>query len=528
MVGQHSAKTSERYVEYPPEPDRLQPFLDDLVSTIKDYQITHGSLIKLVWQEQKSTVPAQPVGAAIFPTQFPRHCFEEACDIQKLLNKLYVAVSEDDEWLERVLSDLIQNDGLIKILWSIHKTVKQEGLSQDLTMGIFRSDYMLHQPDIGNSDFTTSCIKQVECNHYFVAGGIHGNIVADMHRHLQRTGAYDCVGNSTETVESSMPVNKTLGFITDGLMNAHQAYGPPRSTHATQTCILYVVQPRNFNICDERPIEYKLWDRGIPTFRIHWGQDILDQTYLSDTKELIYTPRSRGKKDRYEVSVVYMRAAHNLFEFDQIGQSARLQLERSRAIKCPSIACHLTTLKRVQQALTKDGQLARFLPIEEAVRVKQIFMPMYCLDESVDGHRMRRVATDPISCMNYVLKPNLEGGGNNIYRENIAPFLAKIDPKRWSQYILMELIRPPPLINYLMMPQELYHGPVVSELGIFGICMWRRHTGHAEGDPLQKEVHITKNEQGGWSLKTKKSEVDEMSVVKGTHLLGHLIGLRVG
>jgi hypothetical protein len=67
-----------------------------------------------------------------------------------------------------------------------------------------------------------------------------------------------------------------------------------------------------------------------------------------------------------EVSVVYLRAGYEEKECDNVGKIARLRLERSRAIKCPTILSHLTTFKKVQQALATPGTLERFLPAEEA------------------------------------------------------------------------------------------------------------------------------------------------------------------
>ena len=42
----------------------------------------------------------------------------------------------------------------------------------------------------------------------------------------------------------------------------------------------------------------------------------------------------------------------------------------------------------------------------------------------------------------YVLKPNLEGGGNNIYNEKIVEMLLRSTPEDRKKYILMRKIRP--------------------------------------------------------------------------------------
>ena len=57
-----------------------------------------------------------------------------------------------------------------------------------------------------------------------------------------------------------------------------------------------------------------------------------------------------------------------------------------------------------------------------------------------------------------------------------------------------------------MMPHDLYHGEIVSELGVWGTCLWERKGG---------DVSFEEDKAAGWTFKSKPAEVDEMSVVKG-------------
>ncbi|TVY73606.1 Glutathione synthetase large chain [Lachnellula suecica] len=500
--------TSQAWKEFPPPLSDEQ--LEILVANIKDWQLTHGSLLKLVSSDEDSTVLAQPVGACLFPTLFPRQLFEQALDLQKTYDKLYARVAEDEEWLYSTLKGLIETYDLARVLWGIHQEVEREGYVQDVVLGIFRSDYML---DANTESVSTSeeiLLKQVEFNTISCAGGVHSNLVADMHRRLQRSGAYLPSDPNLETINissSSLPPSHTLSTLTTGLVAAHNLYGPPKSPNANQTCILFIVQPRNFNIADERPIEYALWDQDIPAYRVIFAEEVLAHTSLSPGRELLYHPPSRAGP--MEVSVVYFRAAFEADEFDDNGRKARLLLERSRAIKCPSILSHLTTFKKVQQALALPGGLRRFLTEDEAVRIASTFAPIYPMDESEIGMAARKLALSSISSKSYILKPSLEGGGHNIYGEDIPRFLSRTPKNKWSNYILMEKITSPAIHNLSMSPRGFYRGPVVSELGIFGICLWKRDE-NTEG-----RVEITQDLNPCWSFKTKSASVNEMSVVKG-------------
>ena len=60
---------------------------------------------------------------------------------------------------------------------------------------------------------------------------------------------------------------------------------------------------------------------------------------------------------------------------------ARLMMERSLAIKSPSIHYHLAGTKKVQQELAKAGQVERFLDDQTEIEsVRDVFTGLYSLD----------------------------------------------------------------------------------------------------------------------------------------------------
>lgn len=232
-----------------------------------------------------------------------------------------------------------------------------------------------------------------------------------------------------------------------------------------------------------------------------WG-DVLPYSSLTKFRELLFHPPWIASP--VEISVVYLRAGYEAHEYDERGQATRLHLEKSAAIKCPSVLGHLTTLKKVQQALTLPGALEHFLTEAEAALVRGTFVSVYPLDESEAGRDARRLARDDPT--NYILKPSLEGGGHNVYGEAIPEFLASVPPSQWASYILMERIQPAARTNLLMGPAGIDGGDVISELGILGTCLWRRQRGGC--DMLESAV-------AGFTFKTKHAEIEELNVVKG-------------
>lgn len=60
--------------------------------------------------------------------------------------------------------------------------------------------------------------------------------------------------------------------------------------------------------------------------------------------------------------------------------NARLLIERSKAIKCPSIQHHLAGSKKIQQELSKENVLEKFLSQNEAKLLRATFVDQYSFD----------------------------------------------------------------------------------------------------------------------------------------------------
>nr|GFD58583.1 glutathione synthetase, chloroplastic [Tanacetum cinerariifolium] len=83
---------------------------------------------------------------------------------------------------------------------------------------------------------------------------------------------------------------------------------------------------------------------------------------------------------------IYYRAGYSPDDYvKEQDWEARLHLEKSRAIKCPSVLTQLAGCKKVQQVLATphSPHLKRFLPDDEiASQLLKTFAPIYPLDKS--------------------------------------------------------------------------------------------------------------------------------------------------
>ncbi|KAF1971783.1 glutathione synthase [Bimuria novae-zelandiae CBS 107.79] len=495
---------------YPPE---LSPEeADFLLTSLKDWSIAHGLAVRpapsfVQPNQDPAGVLAATAPVTLFPSLFPRKCFEEGLSIQTAYNELYSAIARDEDWLKGIVEELIDIDDFVGKLWQTHLAVKKEGYVQDLSLGLFRSDYMVHTDQASPS--SSSGLKQVEFNTIASSFGGLSSQVSRLHNYLLSIDAYPASAISTIKAEALRQSNSTSS-LAQGLAAAHKAYGSSRTGRAL--CVLFVVQDPERNVFDQRHLEYALFEEnGVRAFRLPFEQTLL-HTKLDTDRTLLYTPPN-SPSTSYEVTTIYFRAGYSPEDYPETKEwDARLHLEKSRAIKCPSVLTHLAGCKKVQQVLATphSPHLKRFLPNDDvASKVLATFAPIYPLDDSEAGKEAKKLAQDVNSASRYVLKPQREGGGNNVYRKAIPPFLEKLPHKHWPAYILMEMIEPPPLTNAILRNGELQRGGVIGELGVYGVCLWRNET---EGKDAGQ---ILENWEAGYLLRTKGDQSEEGGVAAG-------------
>jgi glutathione synthetase len=309
-----------------------------------------------------------------------------------------------------------------------------------------------------------------------------------------------------------MPENTSTQSLAAGLRFAFETY--TKSAPNRNCCIIFLVQEPERNIFDQRHLEYELRTQKTPTpvFRLPFGQ-ILLQTKIANTpkRELLYHLPSNPTQI-FEVAVVYFRAGYGPQDYpDATAWQARFHIERSNAIKCPTILTQLAGAKKVQQVLatpksSESSILNRFniASPSDLEAVQKTFTNIFPLDDTPAGLKARKLALDPERCKGYVLKPQREGGGNNVYRSAIPTFLKSLPETYWKSYILMEIITPPPVRNLILRNGMIERGGVICELGVYGACVWD-----------QKTKEILYNEESGYLLRTKGDKSEEGGVAAG-------------
>ncbi len=456
-----------------PHPSPPQPDLStrELIDEAMDYALSLGLLMRTA----DGRLTHAPF--TLFPSDFPRAAFEQAWALADDFNRLLTAMARNHEFLSRVSAPIAAADPFTGHLFDTYGAARDKGPGQPLALGLFRSDYLLQAGTQGDP-----ALRQVELNAIASAFGALGSRVTRMHRYLSERFAV--------VPQASLPLNLAEQGLADAMAAAWRQYDQ------ADTSILFVVQPGERNVFDQRYLEHRLWNgHGIRVLRRSLAQIQSSSSLDSHTGALLL--------EHTEIALVYFRAGYTPDDYPGEAEwSARELIERSTAIKCPSLAWQLCGTKKMQQTLAMPGVLEDILPDRERIaRIRGCFAGLSALDSVVAVEAALQSPTD------FVLKPQREGGGNNLYGEAMVQALRGLRDEERDGWILMERIHPPVSENTLLRDGvEPTQTRVVSELGIFAACLGR------DGELLESRTL-------GHLLRTKPAHADEGGVAAGVAVL---------
>jgi glutathione synthetase len=481
----------------------LQDLVEDATSWCSQHGLVYGAGISDV---PVATVPA-PI--SLIPVPFPRESFLGAKQAATVFNLMADAVSRDDEYLHRVLAPAARYDPFTARLLELHghtadARAKKVQSGRDFTLSITRTDYMVHQP--------TNALLQVELNTIAASFGCLSTLVSRMHHHileryLSITGRTDSLdGDVTDrarldSILESLPSNNAMDGLADALGQAVKSHGSPNSV------LLMVVQPNERNAYDQKWLQFTLWERHrVRTIRRTLAE-VAKQGRLSGIAGEL-------EVDGHVVSVAYFRAGYSPDDYPTLIEwEGRKLIEQSDAIACPSVAMQLAGAKKIQQDLSGPGVVESFLRNEEdASLLRCYFAGLWGLDTLGSSEDVGLVVADAIDHPErYVLKPQREGGGNNLYGEGLRSKLLQARQstngiERVGDLILMERILPPQHKAVMIRLGQAAVVETLSELGIYGTYLR-----HGDEVILNKEV--------GHLVRTKAATSDEGGVAAGFAVL---------
>ncbi|CAI9271877.1 unnamed protein product [Lactuca saligna] len=451
---------------------------------------------------------------ALLPYSFPESHWKQACELAPIFNELVDRVSLDGKFLQDTLSRTKKVDAFTSRLLDIHSRMLQIGKKEDIRLGLHRSDYML--------DENTNLLLQIELNTISCSFSGLSCLVSELHRSLL-SQYKEHLGVDFRRI----PKNNSANKFAEVLAKAWMEYNNPSAV------VMVVVQPEERNMYDQHWLSATLTERypfciavdssgiGIQD-SIPWlvllpcQMDGIGIQIPSIRKTLVEID-AQGKTlsdgtlvvDGETVAVIYFRAGYAPNDYPSESEwKARLLMEESVAIKCPSISYHLTGTKKVQQELAKPNVLERFLDNKDDIaKLQACFAGLWSLD---DSNAVKNAIEQPGA---FVMKPQREGGGNNIYGDEVKEMLVRLQKEGSEEeaaaYILMQRIFPKDFPTLLVREGICYKEQAISELGIFSSY-------------LRNKEKVIVSEQCGYLMRTKVSSSNEGGVAAGFAVLDSL------
>uniref|UniRef100_A0A183C1Q5 Glutathione synthetase n=1 Tax=Globodera pallida TaxID=36090 RepID=A0A183C1Q5_GLOPA len=318
------------------------------------------------------------------------------------------------------------------------------------------------------------------------------HMACELHRQMLRKVGMDV---------SASPINQPDVALVEALHMAWKQFGDPNALFM----FLAIKIPFVF---DQTRIASELE-------RVSNGKiEVIFMSLFDSAKNLHLDPEDfslRRNSDGRRVAVVYSNMSALGYapklHYD-VQSEARKMIERSTAIKAPSLAIGISCTKKIQQLLTKPENLKRFFPRpEDAETIKNIqstFAGLWGLEN--DDQETQELIKDAMETpANYVLKPNRECGGNNYFDEQIPEAFQKFTPEERKAHILMQKLRPMAVPNYMLRPlQEPIEASVVPELGVYGFLLGNMVDGS-----------VQHNVQQGYHFRSKFAHLNEGGITAG-------------
>uniref|UniRef100_A0A915EGA3 Glutathione synthetase n=1 Tax=Ditylenchus dipsaci TaxID=166011 RepID=A0A915EGA3_9BILA len=329
---------------------------------------------------------------------------------------------------------------MIEILIFVHK----EGIRQKTTLLLQRADYMAHQ------EGEQLQLKQIEVNNLNTLSGLAPK-VSQLHLHMLKH--LDFQGNNE--LERLIPENQPAKMFAKAIYKAWKCFGDEKAVvlmMLTDTCRMRF---------DFRHLEYEV--RNLSNYKCKFIFPTLTECTQRLSLDTDYTLLVDGGKQK--VAVVYFHACltSKCYKTEKEWET-RLLIERSTAIKCPSIGLQLANTKKIQQVLSEPGIVEKFLDLENAQNVRKTFAKQWGLEEENDStHQIVQVAFLQQGVKWHVSVPTIDVGSCK---------LKSFTPSQISAHILQQKLNPMVTQNYMLRPSEKVKlCNVVGELGIYGCLL---------------------------------------------------------
>lgn len=410
---------------------------------------------------------------SLTPYQLPSSLISQLQIHTQWSSLLFWKVAQNSDFLREILEPTAKVDEFVRFLLSLIPQEKR----QDQQLLINRNDFLFERKENGELQ-----PLQVEFNTISASFAHLSGRVTALHQQLQQENILKA---------APLPHDAIAGFAS-GIKETIENLG------WRDSALLILVQPKERNWFDQMGLFAALSQRGVRVVRATLAE--VHQKGKLKNGDLWVGPQRIG--------VVYFRAGYAPGDLpDEESRSARRMLEASTAVLVPEASMQLAGTKKIQQVLADYSILSEFVPESVADQLKAYFAMMFGLEEEVEGRPAREFLAE--NAEQYVLKPQREGGGNNVYGAEIKDFLTSLPTSEDRAWIAMKRIEAETAESLLVVQEQAQSRQSISELGIFGLL-------RAQSGDLRMNMPV------GHLVRTKASNVNEGGVVAGYACLNSL------
>ena len=410
---------------------------------------------------------------SLTPYQLPSSLISQLQIHTQWSSLLFWKVAQNSDFLREILEPTAKVDEFVRFLLSLIPQEKR----QDQQLLINRNDFLFERKENGELQ-----PLQVEFNTISASFAHLSGRVTALHQQLQQENILKA---------APLPHDAIAGFAS-GIKETIENLG------WRDAALLMLVQPKERNWFDQMGLFAALSQRGVRVVRATLAE--VHQKGKLKNGDLWVGPQRIG--------VVYFRAGYAPGDLpDEESRSARRMLEASTAVLVPEASMQLAGTKKIQQVLADYSILSEFVPESVADQLKAYFAMMFGLEEEVEGRPAREFLAE--NAEQYVLKPQREGGGNNVYGAEIKDFLTSLPTSEDRAWIAMKRIEAETAESLLVVQEQAQSRQSISELGIFGLL-------RAQSGDLRMNMPV------GHLVRTKASNVNEGGVVAGYACLNSL------
>ena len=453
---------------------------ENILNEMKMYLYTNSLIMK------SKTGGVLHIPIMLTPSPLPQNVFDKIFFYQIAFNKLINRLSNDQKYLEEILTPIAEKDEFVRKNLEISKKLVNYEHKQKIKLGIFRNDYLF--------DKVQNFFLFTEYNTIASSMGTFSDRIKKFYSHF------------SEKYPEVFKKYKEKLVPTDGFENVEKfseamvegiKLGFPQQYK--DSIIVFVVQKIETNLFDQYSISEELYNK----YKILSKRLTLNEI----KKNCVQDDQGNLTIDGKLISMFYFRAAYCESDFpDEESWQGRELIELSTAIKIPDINTFLTTFKIFQYELSKPQIMMHYcnndLIINDLLRFFGGIYYIKDMDQEKQKELFSQIKADPNK---YILKPMREGGGNNITGDKLKELIPEEgnEPNDLLKVsVIVDKIDAAVHESIVLRNEKINIQNSISEFSIYGII-------------LTNENNLVMNKSVSFLVRTKNKDEVEGGIMEG-------------